>query len=338
VIEPTNTPPRAADAVAALRKQAQAAYRERDSLVCAFSKVFPSWLARHPESDTEWDDEWRWIVFVQLPTGQASWHIHDSERPWFDHLEVRADGGWDGHTTEEKYRRLAMMSPGAAVAQSAEREAAPAAYLDFVFDKIPDGPDGPRLIEVENERGASVRAGEWLQRSGCAVLRVPMRGAPAAGEDGRLAELRAEVGSMIDFAVDSANLPVARSLTTVAKRIDALLAAPLTSAGTERAVEGFEARRAMREQFGRPRVVIQIEGPGRDYDWTAFCCDHNVEAERCAAEWTAEVIDSLDTGEEQFVRMSSRRWCEGVDQCHECERASQPAAGTERAGGADGRV
>jgi hypothetical protein len=42
---------------------------------------------------------------------------------------------------------------------------------------------------------------------------------------------------MIDFAADSANLPVARSLTTVAKRIDALLAAPPTSAGTERAVE-----------------------------------------------------------------------------------------------------
>ena len=81
------------------------AYQERDRLVCALSKVFPSWLARHPDDDTEWDDDWRWIVFIQLPTGQASWHIHDSEHSWFRHLTMGGDA-WDGHTTEEKYRRL----------------------------------------------------------------------------------------------------------------------------------------------------------------------------------------------------------------------------------------
>jgi hypothetical protein len=92
-----------------LRAAKDAAYRERDHLVCALSKVFPSYLARHPESDTSWENDWRWIVFVELPAGQASWHIHDSERAWFDHLEVRADGKWDGHTTEQKYERLAAL-------------------------------------------------------------------------------------------------------------------------------------------------------------------------------------------------------------------------------------
>jgi hypothetical protein len=49
-----------------------------------------------------------------------------------------------------------------------------AAFLDFVFDDFP-GPDGPRLIEVEDAQRRSVRAGEWLKRDdGCAVLRVPM--------------------------------------------------------------------------------------------------------------------------------------------------------------------
>lgn len=84
-----------------------AAYTERDRLVCALSKAFPSFLGRHSPDDVAWDDDWRWIVFVELPTGQASWHIHDSEREWFNHLAVRTGSAlWDGHTTEEKYRRL----------------------------------------------------------------------------------------------------------------------------------------------------------------------------------------------------------------------------------------
>lgn len=84
-------------------------YTERDQLVAALSKLFPSFLARHPEQE-DWDHSWRWIVFVLLPTGQVSWHVHDSELPWFDHLERRdGDKWWDGHPTQEKYERLAKL-------------------------------------------------------------------------------------------------------------------------------------------------------------------------------------------------------------------------------------
>jgi hypothetical protein len=45
-------------------------------------------------------------------------------------------------------------------------------FLDFVFDG-PPGPEGGRFVEVENDRGESVRIGEWLQRDdGYWVLRV----------------------------------------------------------------------------------------------------------------------------------------------------------------------
>lgn len=84
-------------------------YKERDALVCVLSKCFPSHLTRHPDSDKEWEDDWRWIVCVHLPTGQATWHIHDSERGMFKHLSVFEDNHWDGHTTEEKYQRLANL-------------------------------------------------------------------------------------------------------------------------------------------------------------------------------------------------------------------------------------
>ena len=40
---------------------------------------------------------------------QVSWHIHDSEREMFSHLEVK-DNNWDGHSTEEKYRRLSIIN------------------------------------------------------------------------------------------------------------------------------------------------------------------------------------------------------------------------------------
>lgn len=80
------------------------AYSERNALVCLLSKVFPSVLGRHP-MDEEWEDDWRNIVFINLPTGQASWHIHDSELSNFRHLYMSTTK-WDGHTTEEKYKRV----------------------------------------------------------------------------------------------------------------------------------------------------------------------------------------------------------------------------------------
>ena len=62
------------------------AYKERDMLVCALTKLFPAYLARHSEEDKDWEDDWRWIVYIDLPTGQVSWHIHDTERDMFNHL------------------------------------------------------------------------------------------------------------------------------------------------------------------------------------------------------------------------------------------------------------
>jgi hypothetical protein len=95
-----------------LRAAKDAAYTERNALVCYLSKMFPSYLERHPASDIEWDDDWRWIVFVYLPTGQATWHIHDSHLSMFDHLERDQGKVWNGHTTEEKYESMAKLKKG----------------------------------------------------------------------------------------------------------------------------------------------------------------------------------------------------------------------------------
>lgn len=108
-----------------IEKEKNEAYWERNQLVAALSKVFPSHLCRHPDEDKEWENDWRWIVCIHIPVlhrgpsiavanpdwiedTQVTWHIHDSEKPLFDHLEVK-ENHWDGHTTEEKYQRLSTL-------------------------------------------------------------------------------------------------------------------------------------------------------------------------------------------------------------------------------------
>ena len=81
------------------------AYSERNKLVVCLSKVIPSHLCRHPQHDTEWEDDWRWIVCIHGKAGQMTWHIHDSELSQFTHIEEGLEH-WDGHTNEEKYKRL----------------------------------------------------------------------------------------------------------------------------------------------------------------------------------------------------------------------------------------
>lgn len=105
---PPLTPVAAEARVEALETAKDGAYRERDQLVAVLTKVFPAHMALH--TDPDWEDEWRHIICVHLPTGQATWHIHDSEQPLFAHLGQTADH-WDGHTTDEKYARLAALDP-----------------------------------------------------------------------------------------------------------------------------------------------------------------------------------------------------------------------------------
>lgn len=107
------------------RKERDAAYTERNQLVAALARILPktlahrewvipkdapavAWLAEHDPADAGWDPEWRTIVFIEGPTGQLSWHLHDSDVPLFDGLP-RGPNSWDGHTTPEKYERVARL-------------------------------------------------------------------------------------------------------------------------------------------------------------------------------------------------------------------------------------
>jgi hypothetical protein len=52
-----------------------------------------------------WDPEWHGCVYLDLPTGQCSWHYHSSHADLFAFLPPYT-GTSDRHDTAEKYRRL----------------------------------------------------------------------------------------------------------------------------------------------------------------------------------------------------------------------------------------
>jgi hypothetical protein len=96
------------EALRQMRERKDGAYYERNCVVAALSKVFPAVMAT---TEIEgWDPEWRWCVYITLPTGQVSWHVHEDHTDLFAHLEVELESPWDGHDTPEKYRRLAALS------------------------------------------------------------------------------------------------------------------------------------------------------------------------------------------------------------------------------------
>jgi hypothetical protein len=95
---------RAAEAVEQMRDRKDAAYTERNRVVTALARLFPSGTRR--TDIPGWSEDWHGCVYIDLPTGQVSWHYHDSQAPLFADLPPYR-GEWDGHTTELKYERLA---------------------------------------------------------------------------------------------------------------------------------------------------------------------------------------------------------------------------------------
>jgi hypothetical protein len=82
------------------------AYRERNAVVAALIRTngWPCWLADAPDA-AGWV-----IVYAETPRGQVSWHVGPDDFDLFDGFGTVAPVGWDGHTTEEKYGRLAALA------------------------------------------------------------------------------------------------------------------------------------------------------------------------------------------------------------------------------------
>jgi hypothetical protein len=77
-----------------------AVYRERAHLVAHLAAIYPS----HIQPDPAEPDYL--VLHLGLPTGQATWHIAPDDLDLFGHVRTDLNQDCDGHTTDEKYRRL----------------------------------------------------------------------------------------------------------------------------------------------------------------------------------------------------------------------------------------
>lgn len=86
-----------------LEEQFDAAYRERAHLVALLAALYPAHIGYTDPAAIDW-----LVVTIETPTGQMSWHIAERDRDLFEHVRLvpAVHNVWDGHTTEEKYRRL----------------------------------------------------------------------------------------------------------------------------------------------------------------------------------------------------------------------------------------
>lgn len=96
-----------------LLMQRDQAYNDRNRVIAAFARlarclagptsIWRAGIGYDQVGDVE--NGWRHVVFIDTPNGQVSWHFHDDDLELFHDLPAYT-GKWDGHDTEEKYRRL----------------------------------------------------------------------------------------------------------------------------------------------------------------------------------------------------------------------------------------
>lgn len=104
--------------LAELEAARDSAYQERNQCVALIARMaialgLRAGIGKHEDKPGEkWEEDWRTLVSVDLPTGQASWHFHDSEVALLEGLPPYP-GQWDGHGTQEKYRRVNAARPAA---------------------------------------------------------------------------------------------------------------------------------------------------------------------------------------------------------------------------------
>lgn len=90
------------------KEKLDAVYAERNQCVAALAFMavkagIKAGIGRDASESCE--DEWRNVVYIDLPTGQVSWHFHESEMKLLYGLPDY-ETEYDGHSTEEKYERL----------------------------------------------------------------------------------------------------------------------------------------------------------------------------------------------------------------------------------------
>jgi len=95
---------------ASLREARTAALRERNMCVSLLARMAVTLgLETYLVLDPGEEEEWKHMVGIELPAGQVTFHVHQSELMLFGFLVIE-EKRHDGHTTDEKWQRV--LEPG----------------------------------------------------------------------------------------------------------------------------------------------------------------------------------------------------------------------------------
>lgn len=83
------------------------AYGERNKVIALAARMALKlgYSAGIKDDPVERNRDWKKVIFIDLPAGQVSWHVHRRELKFFKFLKPYQKM-WDGHSTDEKYRRV----------------------------------------------------------------------------------------------------------------------------------------------------------------------------------------------------------------------------------------
>lgn len=85
-------------------------HRERARCVVALARAAQALGCRIGIGTDPSAPQWP-VLYVDLPTGQVSWHLSAADRQALAEDLPEYPGDWDGHTTEKKYERLSLWRP-----------------------------------------------------------------------------------------------------------------------------------------------------------------------------------------------------------------------------------
>ena len=85
------------------RRRKDEAYLERNFLAAALAREYPSGVRE--TKIPFWNPEWNGCVYIDLPTGQISYHYHIKQAWLFKDLPTYKKE-YDGHDKGEVHRRL----------------------------------------------------------------------------------------------------------------------------------------------------------------------------------------------------------------------------------------
>lgn len=86
-----------------LTNKKDGAYDERMHLVAALARLFPSGI--RDTNISGWTPAWKGCVYIDLPTGQISYHYHTRHADLFAGLPAYRQP-WDGHDKATVHARL----------------------------------------------------------------------------------------------------------------------------------------------------------------------------------------------------------------------------------------